>query len=263
MTAGRHRHNNRQIRAFQLLLCLLSILMCNTVVPARADDDQAAIPCHIVVGPTSEAALNSANLEWANLLVVQLRKAMLDCRVEAFNAWPRAQQVFNSRENATLYPEIEHEQIDGTVTGMPVVSTGGFVIVTRAGKAKFHRIEHLAGFTVGTIRGRFYPEALMKTPGIEIDAAGSLEQNINKLLSGRIDATIEYLSDIDAWMAQPQFSDALQFGDEIGDTNLAFRFQNTASGQSLLKHFNSAITELINNGSYQEVYAKTRLKMLH
>ncbi len=263
MTAGRHRHLNRQARPFQRLLCLLSILMCNTAVPAYAADDQAGIPCHIVVGPTSEAALNSANLEWANLLVVHLRKAMLDCRVEAFNAWPRAQQVFNSRDNATLYPEIEHEQIDGTVTGMPVISTGGFVIVTRAGTTRFHRIEDLAGLTVGTIRGRFYPKALAQTPGIEIDAAGSLEQNINKLLSGRIDATIEYLSDIDAWMAQPQFAAALQFGDEIDNTNLAFRFKNTASGQSLLTHFNNAITELINNGSYQKVYGKTRLKMLH
>ncbi len=254
-------HTGRQIGP--RIVAMLLLIVAGTAAIAGGNDGRARQPCHIVLGPTSEAALNQANEALANLLAARLLGHNFDCRVEVFSAWPRAQQIFGERQNAALFPEIEYEQIDGTMTGMPVAATGGFVVVTRAGNKLYHRIEDLGGLTVGTIRGRFYPDALAHTADIKQDAAGSLQQNINKVLSGRLDATLEYLTDIEALMTNPEYATALQYGDEFGNTNLAFRFKHTAEGESLRKHFDNAIIELINDGSYQKIYATTRLKMLY
>ena len=146
---------------------------------------------------------------------------------------------------------------------MPVAATGGFVIVSRVGDTKYERIEDLTGLTVGTIRGRFYPDALALTPNIKQEVAGTLKQNISKLLSGRIDVTLEYLTDIQALMTDLEYKEALQVGKEFGNSNLAFRFKDTEQGERLRIQFNHAIIELINDGSYTRIFSKTGLKTLY
>lgn len=218
--------------------------------------------CVVVNGPTSDPILTQANFEWTQRLIQHLDTRDVHCRAFNIEHWARANKMFREGSADVLFPEIVGDPEQPGVTGIPIALTHGFVIFTRHDTGPLNRIESLAGLKVGTIRGRYYPEELQSHPDIQIVPANSLEQNMRKLAMGRIDATIEYLSDGVTLLNRLGLRSMAHHGDEIGAQELAYRFHQSTRGDWLRHHFDIAAQELIDNGTYHQFFTGTSQRMI-
>lgn len=85
---------------------------------------------------------------------------------------------------------------------------------------------------------------------------------MRKLALGRIDATIEYLSDGVTLLNRLGLRSMAHHGDEIGAQELAYRFHQSARGDWLRHHFDIAAQELIDNGTYHRLFTGTSQRMI-
>ncbi|PVY78429.1 ABC-type amino acid transport substrate-binding protein [Tamilnaduibacter salinus] len=219
--------------------------------------------CDVVVGPTSDEALTQANLDWTRTVLDRVEAMGTPCELYVINAWARANKMFADGEAEVLFPEIVGDRTQPGMTGMPVARTHGFVLVTAKGASRIDGIRGLAGKTVGVVRGRFYPSELRNDPSIELEEARSFQQNVDKLLYGRIDATIEYRQDVMALLARRDLSEQLNIGDEFGGRRLAYRFHLTRQGARLMALFNVAISELVLDGTYHRIFEDSTQELVY
>lgn len=219
-------------------------------------------PCVVVNGPTGDPPLTLANFEWTQRLVQHLESRGIDCKALNIDLWARANKMFRDGTADVLFPEIVGDPEQPGVTGMSIALTHGFVIFTRHEIGPLNNIDDLAGLNVGTIRGRYYPEELQKIPGIQIEPGNSLEQNMHKLALGRIDATIEYESDGVKLLDRLGLRALIRHGAEFGVQELAYRFHQSERGFWLRRHFDAAAQELIDNGTYHQLFTGTTQRLI-
>jgi ABC-type amino acid transport substrate-binding protein len=231
-------------------------------VSGMAPAESAQSPCTVLVGPTSDETLTRANLAWTRQLIKKVNAAGLACDLQFVQAWARANSLFAQGRADVLFPEIIGDPNQPGITGRPLAETEGFVVVTPADAPVIHEPTALVGRRVGIIRGRFYAPALMTQEGIQLEEAGSLEQNITKLLHGRLDATVEYQGDILKLLQDETLANRIHYGQPFGASSLAYRFADTEKGRALRQQFDQAITELMADGSYKQIFQATNLKLL-
>ncbi len=219
-------------------------------------------PCVVVNGPTGGPALTQANFEWTQRLIQHLELRDVYCKVLNIDHWARANKMFREGSVDVLFPEIVGDPEQPGITGRPIALTHGFVIFTRHETGPLDNIENLAGLSVGTIRGRYYPEEFQAHPGIQIEPGNSLEQNMHRLALGRIDATIEYQSDGVRLLNRLGLRAMIHHGDEFGVQELAYRFHQSERGIWLRHHFDGAAQELIDNGTYQQLFTGTTQRLI-
>ncbi|MDC0661573.1 substrate-binding periplasmic protein [Marinobacter sp. SS21] len=230
------------------------------VLPSLAPAD--TLPCRVVVGPTSDPELTVANRAWTKQLVRHLESRGTRCEMIFVDAWARANMMFAERRIDVLFPEIVGDASQPGITGRPVALTYGFVVYSRLDTRAFDHPAELRGRRVGIIRGRYYPASLLDDPHIRIESANSLEQNFNKLLHGRIDATVEYQSDGLQQLAAMNLLNRVQYGQEFGVGQLAYRFQATPEGEQLKTRFDQAIRTLMDNGTYTATFRGTSQRLV-
>lgn len=221
------------------------------------------LQCRIVVGPTPDTLLTKAHQDLTQEVARRLQLRNISCRVEFVDAWERANKMFQNREADVLFAEIVGDTEQGGLTGIPTGRTEGFVIFTKKGDPSYNRLEDLQGKVVGIIRGRFYPPTLTENKAITIERVNSLEQNFRKVLSGRIDATIEYWGDGVQVLEKMEAMDAMQYGEEFEQSYLAYRFHNSPSGIQLMEALNIVIAEIITDGTYEQIFALVPRRMLY
>ncbi|AZT84607.1 hypothetical protein EHN06_14225 [Marinobacter sp. NP-4(2019)] len=219
-------------------------------------------PCLVVNGPTGDPALTQANFDWTKRLIQNLESRNIHCKVLNIDHWARANKMFRDGTADVLFPEIVGDPEQPGVTGRPIALTHGFVIFTRHKTGPLNHIDELAGLNVGTIRGRYYPEELRNISGIQIEPGNSLEQNMHKLALGRIDATIEYQSDGVKLLNRLGLRAMIHHGAEFGVQELAYRFHQSDQGMRLRHHFDEAAQELIDNGTYHQLFTGTTQRMV-
>ncbi|MDX1457078.1 MAG: transporter substrate-binding domain-containing protein [Marinobacter sp.] len=222
-----------------------------------------SLPCRVVVGPTSDPELTDANLEWTEHIVEYLSTRGTRCKVIFVNAWARANLMFSDQRIDVLFPEIVGDPTQPGTTGRPVALTYGFVVFSRLNNGPFDSPSELRGLRVGTIRGRFYPASLVDDPRIRVEPANSLEQNLNKLMHGRIDATVEYLADGLRQLEAMNLLNRVHYGEEFAIEELAYRFHSTPEGEQLKALFDQAIQALIEDGTYSATFGGTTQRLIH
>jgi len=227
-------------------------------IPAPATEP----PCLVVNGPTSDQTLTNAKAEWTQHVIERLKLRDVDCEAVNIEHWARANKMFRDGTADVLFPEIVGDPEQPGITGMPIARTYGFVIFTRYDTGPLNTIESLEGLRVGTIRGRFYPSEFLNHPGIQIQRTNSLEQNMHMLALERIDATIEYQSDGVALLSRLGLRAMIHHGDEFGVNELAYRFHLSDRGIWLRHHFDAAVQELIEDGTYQQTFAGTSQRLI-
>lgn len=218
--------------------------------------------CLVVNGPTEDPILTQANFEWTQRVIQRLELRDIYCKALEIDHWARANKMFRDGNADVLFPEIVGDPDQPGITGMPIALTHGFVIFTRHETGPLDSIDDLTGRKVGTIRGRYYPEELHTQPGIQIETGNSLEQNIHKLALGRIDATIEYESDGVKLLNRLGLRALIRHGEEFGVQELAYRFHQSERGFWLRRHFDAAAQELIDNGTYHQLFTGTTQRLI-
>lgn len=244
--------------AIRFFRALGFLLLC--VLPALASTD--TLPCRVVVGPTSDPELTVANRVWTERLIRHLESQGTHCKMIFVDAWARANLMFAEQQIDVLFPEIIGDASQPGITGRPVALTYGFVVYSRLDTRAFDHPTELRGRRVGLIRGRYYPTSLTDDPHIRIETANSLEQNFNKLLYGRIDATVEYLSDGLRQLEAMNLLNRVQHGQEFGVEQLAYRFQATPQGEQLRARFDQAIRALMDNGTYTATFQGSSQRLI-
>lgn len=218
--------------------------------------------CTVIVGPTPDPELTEANLQWTLHVVRQIRQTGEQCQVHLIDAWARANKMFADGDADVLFPEIVGDPTQPGITGRPVALTYGFTVFTLTEHPQINTLNELAGQTVGLIRGRYYPDALLSHPDITISYVNSLEQNFRLLDHKRIDATIEYLSDGLNLLEQMDMANPVHHGAEFDVKQLAYRFQDTSAGQELRRRFDRAIQVLKANGTYTSTFTGTTQRLI-
>lgn len=241
--------------------CISALLIWASVLDAQANPYTSE--CDVIVGPTSDPELTEANLEWTRRVIGRLESMDVACELHFVEAWARANKMFADGIAEVLFPEIVGDWSQPGMTGMPVAMTHGFVVLTRSESALLNSLEMLKGKRIGIVRGRFYPRVLKHTPGIELEEVGSFEQNVDKLLYERIDATIEYQQDAQKLLESEGLTTRIHFGEEFGAAPLAYRFQLSKQGVHLMEQFNIAISELIAEGTYHRLFKDTSQRRLY
>lgn len=252
--------NVLQFRGVIKDLILIVGLMAQLLFPALSSAQPAG--CTVIVGPTPDPELTEANLQWTLLVVRKLKESGEQCDVHIIDAWARANKMFSDGDADVLFPEIVDDPTQPGITGIPVALTYGFVVFTLNSHPIIDSVDELAGQTVGLIRGRYYPETLTDHPDITINYGNSLEQNFRLLNHGRIDATVEYLSDGVLLLGQMDLENQVHYGAEFGSNQLAYRFQGTPAGEELRRRFDWAIQVLKADGTYTSVFTGTSQRMV-
>ncbi|XOZ33653.1 substrate-binding periplasmic protein [Halomonadaceae bacterium KBTZ08] len=241
----------RRIQTFiRGLLCALAVGGAAFAVQA----EPLVNDCDIAVGPTSEPELTEAYQEWTRRIIERLETMGVSCELTFIRSWARANKLFAEKEVEVLFPDIVEDQSQPGMTGMPVAMTEGFVVITRGESKKVNSLEGLAGKKVGIIRGRYYPAKLENLAGVTLERVESLTQNLDKLAYERIDATLEYEHDTVRLLERKELMDELQYGKPFGATHMAYRFHRTKEGARLMARFNIAISELIIDGTYEDLF---------
>lgn len=253
-----------QYRTFANVAMVMTALTIGLLFPISGHS--RALPCQVVVGPTSDTELTEANLSWTRQVADQVTRLVADdtmeCKVLFVDAWARANKMFSDGSADVLFPEIVDDPTQPGITGLAVALTHGFVVFNHFHEPKIDNIHELVGRSVGLIRGRFYPVALTSTNMIDFQYANSLSQNFNKLVYNRIDATVEYRLDGLRQLDQMGLTNKIQHGAEFGVEQLAYRFQDTAEGRQLRLLFDTAIQELRANGTYTATFNGTSQRQI-
>jgi len=163
----------------------------------------------------------------------------------------RIQQSFKSNQLIGYFPELwQHIPKDKSeIIVSDNIWLKSIIIFTRKGEQVITQHADLEGLTIGAVRGYSYGQ-IEKDKNIKIQYVNSDEQNIKKLLSGRVDAIIgdntstvsaiknsNYAQDIFYNLQQP-----------IDILEVFYVFQNTSKGHLIRDKVNIAIKSLKQEG---------------
>ncbi|RKS87548.1 arginine transport system substrate-binding protein [Orbus hercynius] len=169
----------------------------------------------------------------------------------------------------SLIPSLKTRRIDATISGIDITperseqvdftqayydNSAQFITL----KGAFNAIDQLDGKRVGIQNGTTHQKYLMdKFPQLEVVSYDSYQYAVLDLKAGRIDAIFSDSAVADEWLKKD--SDLVDLGEKVVDPEyfgsglgIAVRKGNT----DLLEQFNNTLTEMKNDGSYDEIYAK-------
>lgn len=187
----------------------------------------------------------------------------------AFFPWKRCQFMLEENQLDGIFPYTRNDERISKFNysqGLINVKTVFFYLEKKIEKLKFEKYEDLKEYRIGGVLGYWYEETLNKA-GLSLDLVASDEQNIKKLLAGRIDVAI--MTDIGGWyLIQNQFPDYLkQF--KTTDYNLPWQKLNdkesvsclivskkNTNGSEIIDKFNKGLNKIKKNGKYQKIMDK-------
>lgn len=167
--------------------------------------------------------------------------------------------------------EFAADKVDGIFPGLSVNMPGNYersdsvyvkrdYAFTTKGKPLLVTIDDLLGKYVGITAGYPYVKALTDRDGIYLEYANSDEQNVKKLLAGRIDVfVVEEKSGLKAFENNGS-SDNLLYNPErpLSEQDVFFAFQNNDRGKYLVNIINEALSRLKNDGTLDNIMSKAQ-----
>ncbi len=188
-------------------------------------------------------------------------------RVEfVFFPWKRTQFLVKAGKlDGLAIAWYTKERAETMVYSIPYINTAIVLIKHKNDPFVYNNINDLEGKNIGVIRGYGYLEKI-KSSKIQKSVVSSLEQNLRKLVKGRIDLTIEEkLNAENAIASLPQeIQKALTIIEnpfEVKKLHLTLSKQ-ILNHQQLIDDFNTALTAMVKDGSYQQMLDKLTQKLL-
>ncbi len=128
------------------------------------------------------------------------------------------------------------------------------VLVVSGDNTDITRMEDLEGKTTANSPGSTYA-AIAEQYGATVTSASTLDQTIELLLQGRVDATINAQVSIEDYLAQHPDAN-LKVVQVLEGDPVAFPMQKTADAESFVKAVDEALNELRDSGKLAEISMK-------
>lgn len=186
------------------------------------------------------------------------KEAGLNIQIRVFPA-QRTLREFAAKRLDGLFP--------GLAVTMPVPyerTTSVYVkrdyAFTRKGEKPLHTVEQLAGKKVALTSGYPYVEPLTSRQDIRFELANSDEQNVKKLLAGRVDAfVVELKSGLKAFHADGR-EGAIHYdiAKPLSEQDVFYALQTGEHGEQLAQRLSQALERLKRSGRFDQIMAVTR-----
>ena len=128
------------------------------------------------------------------------------------------------------------------------------VLLVKGDNEDITKMEDLKGKTTANSPGSTYAE-IAEEYGATVTSASTLDQTIELLLQGRVDATINAQVSIEDYLAQHPDAD-LKIVQVLDGDPVAFPMQKNAASASLVEAVNKALDEARANGKLSEISMK-------
>lgn len=169
----------------------------------------------------------------------------------------------------SLIPSLKTRRIDATISGIDITperseqvdftqsyyaNSAQFISL----KGAFDSVDKLAGKRVGIQNGTTHQKYLMdKFPQLEVVSYDSYQYAVLDLKAGRIDAIFSDSAVANEWLEKD--NELVDLGEKVVDpeyfgSGLGIAVRKGNSG--LLEQFNNTLTQMKNDGSYDEIYTK-------
>ena len=141
---------------------------------------------------------------------------------------------------------------------------GFFTQKSRADKKSFSTIEALAPATVGVLNGSNFIEVLKKVKGITVATGPTVESNIMKVATGRIDYLIEDKTSVEYLLSTklPELKEKLKFIEpqySLDKIYLVFS-KKSPNSATLVSDFNKGLAQMKKDGSINKLAKKYGVK---
>lgn len=177
-----------------------------------------------------------------------------------------------------LYHLVATGEIDGAV-GVPFAAdrTRNFVFSAPLVKVNYNffarkqdhlqvgRLAELKGLRIGVVRGGLNEQTLL-AQGLKVDAVSNHEQNIRKLLAGRIDLLVS-VSEYTQYLLNHHFSEAERDQLEKLEPPFAVRAKHLVMSKKraelsrLLPGFNRTLEKMKHDGTLAEIFRRHNVKL--
>ncbi len=122
---------------------------------------------------------------------------------------------------------------------------------------EFQGLDSLKGKTIGTVRGYGYGSEFLNADSFTREEANALDVNVNKLIAGRIDLTLEdeIVAKAQITHQDPTLLEKVAFTENAlsrNDLHIASGLKNPRH-QEIIDAFNKGLAEIKNNGVYQQI----------
>lgn len=179
--------------------------------------------------------------------------------------WARAVEEANSGKISGVIGALKEDAPKLIFPREPLVSISDDIYVTSTTSLTFNGIQSLKGQSVGIIDGYSYsPKVMnylseaMRIPGAVQAVSGddAIEQNIRKLLAGRITAVIESAITMDYTLRQLDLTDQIKHigGVPSGKIYIAFA-ANSLQSPTLRRQFDQGMSKIRRNGTLSRIYS--------
>ncbi|HEX6922360.1 MAG TPA: transporter substrate-binding domain-containing protein [Bacillales bacterium] len=130
----------------------------------------------------------------------------------------------------------------------------GLIVAVQADNTDIHGVDDLAGKTVSTRQGSTSQQYLKnKLPKAKAKAFPKITQGYQALAAGRVDATLYDAPNIKYYIKTNAKGEIKTVGEKITAENYGIGFQEDSP---LVPVINKALKEMMNNGTYKEIYKK-------
>ncbi len=157
------------------------------------------------------------------------------------------------------------ERAETMCYSLPYINTAIVLIKHKNDPFVYNKIDDLEGKNIGVIRGYGYLKKI-ESDKIQKSFVSSLEQNLRKVVKGRIDLTLEEKLNAEKTIAllPQEIQTALTIIEkpfEIKKLHITLSKQ-IPNHQQLIDDFNTALTSMVKDGSYQQMLDTLKQKPL-
>jgi polar amino acid transport system substrate-binding protein len=167
--------------------------------------------------------------------------------------------------------EFSANKIDGVFPALSVTMPGSYersdlIYVKRdyaftvKGNPPLETIADLSGKHVGITSGYPYAKKLTTDKSIHLDVANSDDQNVKKLLAGRVNAfVVEEKSGLKAFMNNGSHNKiSYNPAQSLSEQDVFYAFQKNVRGKVLAEKISAALVVLKENGTFARIMAKAQ-----
>jgi hypothetical protein len=158
----------------------------------------------------------------------------------------RVDKMFEYHKADCIFPFDKAFQTDQTTISSDYFTVAQAYIFSAEGSKPFTSLTQLLGKRVGVRNGMLYGPEYEKL-GLKVNLVDSIEQNLEKLQSGRIDAFLAWAPDVMAFFAEKQMK-PLPHAAPFVLHHDAFLCHGTEKSRQFIKEFDQALVKLKQQG---------------
>lgn len=134
------------------------------------------------------------------------------------------------------------------------------VAMTRKDDPLISSVKELEGKRIGLIRGYHYPAEILDNKKISIHFIDKYEQNLKKLIHGRIDAFVVPENIGERLIKNEEFKGKIHYPEDkpLFAQEVTFVFHKSEEGREIQQKFNRALEEL-KDGTYEKIFSKYQI----